>query len=225
LPLVDIFQEGNIGLMRAVEKVDCRHGFKFSTYASWWIRQAILTAHANQSRAVARVRDAVARFRDYAQPAESRLAWSSIRPRAFRRRDRRRVRSHSGASARAAATYNREPLSLEAPIGDTGDRRLNESILDANALNPLDVAIARQQSVQVAEFARCTPAARTRNFAPPLSAWQATSSRRSKRLAKRSNSGASASDNFNGVPCASCGMGQMREAGAYVAKPRSRGNQ
>jgi RNA polymerase primary sigma factor len=138
LQFLDLIQEGNIGLMKAVDKFEYRRGFKFSTYATWWIRQAVGRSLYDQSRTI--------RVPVHMSEAINKIA-----------RARRQMFNEIGREAtpeelaeklhmplenvRKTLKIAREPLSLETPIGDEGDSHLGDLIEDQNAILPIDGTI------------------------------------------------------------------------------------
>ena len=144
IPLMDLIQEGNLGLMRAVDRFQYRRGFKFSTYATWWIRQAITRGIADRGRTIRMPVHVVETLNNISHAARAMTSELGREPTPEELARRTHLRA---AKIRAVLDAARTPVSLDAPVGD--DAHLGDFLEDTSAPSPATAVFRQDLSAQV----------------------------------------------------------------------------
>ena len=149
MQFLDLIQEGNVGLMKAVDKFEYRRGFKFSTYATWWIRQAITRAIADQARTIRVPVHMIESINKMNRVSRAHLQQFGFEPDAATIAQKLELPE---AKVRQIMKIAKEPVSLELPVGDEGDTTLGDFIEDTHTVAPMEAAMQTDLRIVVGKL-------------------------------------------------------------------------
>ncbi len=149
MQFLDLIQEGNVGLMKAVDKFEYRRGFKFSTYATWWIRQAITRAIADQARTIRVPVHMIESINKMNRVSRAHLQQFGFEPDVATMAQKLELPE---TKVRQIMKIAKEPVSLELPVGDEGDTTLGDLVEDTHSIAPMDKAMQSDLRAVVSEL-------------------------------------------------------------------------